>query len=86
MKLPIHYGNTSTFSFQERKHQHPPQELKNKEFSPRSEIISGASQFIGQGDYFICNKERRKEIDVRYLSDDETNDIKPFLGIFDGIF
>ncbi|XP_034635931.1 probable ATP-dependent DNA helicase HFM1 [Trachemys scripta elegans] len=85
-KLSVQYGNTNTFSFQKRKHPNPLQELKNREFSPNSEIISGSSQFIGKENFFICNKERKKEIDVRYLSDDETNDIKPFLGIFDGIF
>ncbi|CAM5135256.1 unnamed protein product [Eretmochelys imbricata] len=85
-KLSIQYGNTSNFSFQKRKHPNPPQKLKNREFSPNSEIISGSSQFIGKENFFICNKERKKEIDVRSLSDDETNDVKPFLGIFDGIF
>ncbi|XP_043376622.1 probable ATP-dependent DNA helicase HFM1 isoform X5 [Chelonia mydas] len=85
-KLSVQYGNTSTFSFQKRKHPNPPQELKNREFSPNSEIISSSSQFIGKENFFICNKERKKEIDVRSLSDDETNDVKPFLGIFDGIF
>ncbi|CAM5161992.1 unnamed protein product [Natator depressus] len=85
-KLSAQYGNTSTFSFQKRKHPNPPQELKNREFSPNSEIISSSSQFIGKENFFICNKERKKEIDVRSLSDDETNDVKPFLGIFDGIF
>ncbi|XP_044884213.1 probable ATP-dependent DNA helicase HFM1 isoform X1 [Mauremys mutica] len=85
-KLSVQYENTSTFSFQKRKHPNPLQELKNREFSRNSEIISGSSQFIGKENFFICNKERKKEIDVRYLSDDETNDIKPFLGIFDGIF
>ncbi|KAM9129912.1 putative ATP-dependent DNA helicase HFM1 [Pangshura tecta] len=85
-KLSVQCESTSTFSFQKRKHPNPLQELKNREFSPNSEIISGSSQFIGKENFFICNKERKKEIDVRYLSDDETNDIKPFLGIFDGIF
>ncbi|XP_075792611.1 putative ATP-dependent DNA helicase HFM1 isoform X2 [Pelodiscus sinensis] len=86
MQLSTQYGNIKTFSFQERTHRNPPQELKNIEVPPSSEIISGSSQFIGKGNFFICNKERKKEIDVRYLSDDETNDVKPFLGIFDGIF
>ncbi|KAM7161971.1 putative ATP-dependent DNA helicase HFM1 [Macrochelys suwanniensis] len=85
-KLSVQYGNTSTFGFQKRKYPNPPQELKNREFSPNSEVISGSSQFIGKENFFICNKEKKKEIDVRYLSDDETNDVKPFLGIFDGIF
>ncbi|KAG6929224.1 HFM1, ATP dependent DNA helicase -like protein [Chelydra serpentina] len=85
-KLSVQYGNTSTFGFPKRKYPNPPHELKNREFSPNSEVISGSSQFIGKENFFICNKERKKEIDVRYLSDDETNDVKPFLGIFDDIF
>nr|XP_009680840.1 PREDICTED: probable ATP-dependent DNA helicase HFM1 [Struthio camelus australis] len=84
-KLSVQSENIDMFSFQEKKHSNPAQ-FKNVQYSSSSEIISESSKFSRKEDFFICTKEQEKEMDHRYLLDDETNDIKPFLGIFDDIF
>ncbi|XP_019357136.1 PREDICTED: probable ATP-dependent DNA helicase HFM1 isoform X2 [Gavialis gangeticus] len=85
MKLPTQNGNTNNFSFQAKKHPNP-SEVKKTFCSSNSGTVSESSKSSEKGDFFICNKERKSEIDLRYLPDDEANDVKPFLGIFDGIF
>ncbi|KAM6128725.1 LOW QUALITY PROTEIN: putative ATP-dependent DNA helicase HFM1 [Phoenicopterus ruber ruber] len=45
----------------------------------------GSSKFTKKEDFFIFTKQQEKEVDPRYRLDDEINDVKPFLGIFDGI-
>nr|XP_013816665.1 PREDICTED: probable ATP-dependent DNA helicase HFM1 [Apteryx mantelli mantelli] len=85
-KLSVQSGNINMFSFQEKKHSNPSQEFKNIQCSSSSEIISDCSKFTRKGDFFTCTREQEKEMDPRYLLDDETNDVKPFLGIFDDIF
>nr|XP_010301135.1 PREDICTED: probable ATP-dependent DNA helicase HFM1 [Balearica regulorum gibbericeps] len=85
VNLSVQSGNVNMFSFQERKHSNPSQELKSVQCSSISEIISDSSKFTRKEDFFISTKEQEKEVDPRYLLDDEINDVKPFLGIFDGI-
>uniref|UniRef100_A0ABM5G8Q2 DNA 3'-5' helicase n=1 Tax=Pogona vitticeps TaxID=103695 RepID=A0ABM5G8Q2_9SAUR len=76
------YGHKSIIGFQGKNS--PSQELKSTQIAACSETILQSSQITGKEDFFICNKRIMKEGDLRYqLSDD---DIKPFLGIFDGIF
>ncbi|XP_077189164.1 putative ATP-dependent DNA helicase HFM1 isoform X2 [Paroedura picta] len=78
VKSPTGYGNKNTFGFQDRNNS-PPQ------LSTASEAIPGSSKFTKKGDFFICNKGITKEADLRdHLPDGD--DLKPFLGIFDGIF
>ncbi|XP_009466634.1 PREDICTED: probable ATP-dependent DNA helicase HFM1 [Nipponia nippon] len=83
--LSVQSGNINMFSFREKKHSNPSQELKNIQCSSVSEIISDSSKLTRKEDFFIFTKKQEKEVDPRYLLDDEINDVKPFLGIFDGI-
>ncbi|KAK4819677.1 hypothetical protein QYF61_009786, partial [Mycteria americana] len=85
VNLSVQSGNINMFSFQGKKHSNPSQELKNIQCSSISKIISDSSKFTRKEDFFIFTKEQEKEVDARYLLDDEINDVKPFLGIFDGI-
>ncbi|XP_062834078.1 probable ATP-dependent DNA helicase HFM1 isoform X2 [Anolis carolinensis] len=62
----------------------PPQEMKCPQFTTTSETALRCSQATTKGDFFICNKRMTKEADLRHQLFDD--DIKPFLGIFDGIF
>ncbi|KAM6077801.1 putative ATP-dependent DNA helicase HFM1 [Theristicus caerulescens] len=82
--LSVQSGNINMFSFQEKKHSNPSQEPKNIQCSSISEIVSDSSKFTRKEDFFIFTKEQEK-VDPRYLLDDEIDDVKPFLGIFDGI-
>ncbi|XP_027550183.1 probable ATP-dependent DNA helicase HFM1 isoform X3 [Neopelma chrysocephalum] len=83
--LSVQSRNITLFNFQEKNHSNASQELKNIQCSPVSKIISDSSKFIRKEDFFIFTKEQEKEVDPRYVLDDEINDVKPFLGIFDGI-
>ncbi|XP_050757300.1 probable ATP-dependent DNA helicase HFM1 [Gymnogyps californianus] len=85
VNLSVQSGNINMFSFQEKKHSNPSQELKNVQCSSISKIISDSSKFTRKEDFFIFTKKQEKEVDPRCLLDDEINDVKPFLGIFDGI-
>ncbi|XP_064284382.1 probable ATP-dependent DNA helicase HFM1 isoform X5 [Passer domesticus] len=85
VNLSVQNRNTTLFSFQEKTHSGPSQEQKNVQCSSIPEIISDSSKFTRKEDFFIFTKEQEKEVDPRFLLDDETNDVKPFLGIFDGI-
>ncbi|XP_072723745.1 probable ATP-dependent DNA helicase HFM1 [Ciconia boyciana] len=85
VNLSVQSGNINMFSFQGKKHSNPSQELENIQCSSISKIISDSSKFTRKEDFFIFTKEQEKEVDARYLLDDEINDVKPFLGIFDGI-
>ncbi|KAM6262669.1 putative ATP-dependent DNA helicase HFM1 [Porphyrio hochstetteri] len=85
VNLSVQSGNTNMFSFQEKEHSNPSQELENVQCSSVSKIISGSSKFTRKEDFFIFTRVQEKEVDLRYHLDDEINDVKPFLGIFDGI-
>ncbi|XP_010005050.1 PREDICTED: probable ATP-dependent DNA helicase HFM1 [Chaetura pelagica] len=85
VNLSVQNGSINMSSFQEKKHSDPSQELENIQRSSISKIISDSSKFTRKEDFFIFTKEQEKEVYPRYLPDDEINDVKPFLGIFDGI-
>ncbi|XP_032923532.1 probable ATP-dependent DNA helicase HFM1 [Catharus ustulatus] len=85
VNLPVQNRNTTLLSFQEKEHSSLSQQQKNVQCSSIPEIISASSKFSRKEDFFIFTKEQEKEVDPRYLLDDESNDVKPFLGIFDGI-
>ncbi|XP_015491518.1 probable ATP-dependent DNA helicase HFM1 isoform X2 [Parus major] len=85
VNLPVQNRNRTLFSFQGKKHSSLSQEQKNVQCSSNAEIISDTSKFTRKEDFFIFTKQQEKEADPRYLLDDESNDVKPFLGIFDGI-
>ncbi|XP_068055963.1 probable ATP-dependent DNA helicase HFM1 isoform X5 [Anomalospiza imberbis] len=85
VNLSVQNRNITLLSFQEKAHSSPSQEQKKVQCSSIPEIISGSSKFTRKEDFFIFTKEQEKGVDPRFLLDDETNDVKPFLGIFDGI-
>ncbi|XP_063263555.1 probable ATP-dependent DNA helicase HFM1 isoform X1 [Prinia subflava] len=85
VNLSVQNRNITSFSFQEKKHSSLSQEQKTVQCSSIPEMISDSSKFTRKEDFFIFTKEQEKEVDPRYLLDDESNDVKPFLGIFDGI-
>ncbi|XP_066048584.1 probable ATP-dependent DNA helicase HFM1 isoform X3 [Chamaea fasciata] len=85
VNLSVQNRNITLFSFQEKKPSSLSQEQKNVQCSSIPEIISDSSKCTRKEDFFIFTKEQEKEVDPRYLLDDESNDVKPFLGIFDGI-
>ncbi|XP_054240257.1 probable ATP-dependent DNA helicase HFM1 [Indicator indicator] len=84
-KVNLQIGNTNMFSFQEKSHPNLSQELESVQCSSVSKTISDSSKFSRKEDFFILTKEHEKEVNPRYLLDDETNDVNPFLGIFDDI-
>ncbi|XP_026555904.1 probable ATP-dependent DNA helicase HFM1 [Pseudonaja textilis] len=80
-KLLLEYGNQNIFRLQEY---NPPEKLKMKLTTP-SETALRSYQVAGKGDFFITNRTMTKGVDLRHRPDDD-GDIKPFLGIFDGLF
>ncbi|KAJ7332518.1 hypothetical protein JRQ81_014698 [Phrynocephalus forsythii] len=82
VKSLAEYGHKNIISFQEKKY--APEELKGTQRAAPSETVLWSSQVTRKEDFFICNKRITKEGDLRYQLPDD--DIKPFLGIFDGIF
>nr|XP_030135014.3 probable ATP-dependent DNA helicase HFM1 isoform X1 [Taeniopygia guttata]XP_041573789.1 probable ATP-dependent DNA helicase HFM1 isoform X1 [Taeniopygia guttata] len=85
VNFSVQNRNLTLFSFHEKTHSSPSQEQKNVQSSSIPEIISDSSKSTRKEDFFIFTKEQEKEVDPRFLLDDETNDVRPFLGIFDGI-
>ncbi|XP_009870563.1 PREDICTED: probable ATP-dependent DNA helicase HFM1 [Apaloderma vittatum] len=85
VNLSVQNRNTNMFSSQEKKDSNPSEELKNVQRSSVSKPVSDFPKFTRKEDFFIFTKEQEKEVDARYLLDDELNDVKPFLGIFDDI-
>ncbi|XP_057356393.1 probable ATP-dependent DNA helicase HFM1 isoform X2 [Manis pentadactyla] len=84
-KLPEQAGNQNTVYLQERKQSLSP-EIEKLCFT-HSEKIPNSSNFVKKVDFFIRNSECKKEIDFStYYHEDETDEMKSFLGIFDGIF
>ncbi|XP_006140221.1 probable ATP-dependent DNA helicase HFM1 isoform X1 [Tupaia chinensis] len=83
-KLPQQTGNASIVHLQERKQQNLSPEIEKLCFT-HSEKIPSFSNF-NDVDIFVRNSECKKEIDLRYHPDDEADEIRSFLGIFDGIF
>ncbi|XP_058032630.1 probable ATP-dependent DNA helicase HFM1 [Ahaetulla prasina] len=81
-KLHIEYGNKNIFRLQEE--YNPPENLKTAQ-SITSETTLRSYQVAGKEDFFITNRTMTKGDDLRHQHDDN-GDIKPFLGIFDGLF
>ncbi|XP_064138381.1 probable ATP-dependent DNA helicase HFM1 isoform X10 [Loxodonta africana] len=85
-KLPQQAGSTNMVCLQENKQQSLSPEIKRLYF-PHSENKSNSSNFAEKVDFFIRNSECKKGIDFsRYHPDDAADEMKSFLGIFDGIF
>ncbi|XP_007934232.1 probable ATP-dependent DNA helicase HFM1 [Orycteropus afer afer] len=85
-KLPQQAGNTNIVHLQEKKQQSLSPEIKKLYFT-HSENKSNSSNFIKNVDLFVRNSECKKKIDFsRYHPDDAADEMKCFLGIFDGIF
>ncbi|CAK7303301.1 Probable ATP-dependent DNA helicase HFM1 [Vulpes lagopus] len=86
MKLPQQAGNTTIVHSQERKQQNLSPEIEKLCFT-HSKKIPNSSHFVKKVDFFIRNNECKEEIDFsRYHPDDEADEMKSFLGIFDDIF
>ncbi|XP_007444004.1 probable ATP-dependent DNA helicase HFM1, partial [Python bivittatus] len=88
-KLLAEYGNQNIFRFQEE--YNPPEKLKMAQLTTTSETPLRSYQVAGKGDFFISNRSMMKRADLRHQFSDDgdgdgDDDIKPFLGIFDGIF
>ncbi|XP_070342920.1 probable ATP-dependent DNA helicase HFM1 isoform X4 [Equus asinus] len=85
-KSPQQAGNANIVQLPERKQQSLSPEIEKLCF-PHSEKISNSSNFVKKVDFFIRNSQCKKEIEFsRYHPDDEADEMKSFLGIFDGIF
>ncbi|XP_070795506.1 probable ATP-dependent DNA helicase HFM1 [Pituophis catenifer annectens] len=82
-KLHIEYGNKNIFRLQEE--YNPAENLKMAQLATTSETTLRSYQVAGKGDFFITNRTMTKGADLRHQHDDN-GDIKPFLGIFDGLF
>ncbi|XP_034509776.1 probable ATP-dependent DNA helicase HFM1 isoform X13 [Ailuropoda melanoleuca] len=84
-KLPQQAGNASIVHLQERKQQSLSPEIEKLCFT-HSKKIPNSSHFK-EVDFFIRNSECKEDIDFsRYHPDDEADEMKSFLGIFDDIF
>ncbi|KAG8147418.1 hypothetical protein E2320_022973, partial [Naja naja] len=81
-KLFLEYGNQNIFRLQEY---NLPEKLKMAQLTTTSETTLRSYQVAGKEDFFITNKTMTKGVDLRHQLDDD-GDIKPFLGIFDGLF
>ncbi|XP_077882836.1 putative ATP-dependent DNA helicase HFM1 isoform X3 [Ictidomys tridecemlineatus] len=77
-------GNANIDHLQERKKQCLSPEIEKLSFT-HFKNISNFSNFK-KVDFFFRNSESIKEVDSRYHPDDEAEEMKSFLGIFDGIF
>ncbi|XP_018893703.4 probable ATP-dependent DNA helicase HFM1 [Gorilla gorilla gorilla] len=84
-KLPQQAGNAVIVHFQERKPQNLSPEIEKQCFTS-SEKNPNSSNYK-KVDFFIRNSECEKEVDFSmYHPDDEADEMKSLLGIFDGIF
>uniref|UniRef100_A0A8C3WY27 Probable ATP-dependent DNA helicase HFM1 n=1 Tax=Catagonus wagneri TaxID=51154 RepID=A0A8C3WY27_9CETA len=85
-ELPQQAGNASIVHLQERKQQSLSPEIEKLCFA-HSAKISSSSNFVTKVDCFIRNNDYKNQADFsRYHLDDEADEMKSFLGIFDGIF
>ncbi|XP_054547695.1 probable ATP-dependent DNA helicase HFM1 isoform X2 [Talpa occidentalis] len=85
MKSPQPSGNANIVHFQERKQQSLSPEIEKLCFTG-SVKKTNSSKFVKNVDFFIRSSDYKEEIDFRYHPDNEADEIKSFLGIFDGIF
>ncbi|XP_012911614.1 probable ATP-dependent DNA helicase HFM1 isoform X3 [Mustela putorius furo] len=85
-KSPQQAGNANIVYLQEREQQSLSPEIERLCFT-HSEKIPNSSHFVKKVDFFIRSSECKEEFDFsRYHPDDEADEMKSFLGIFDGIF
>ncbi|XP_032342961.1 probable ATP-dependent DNA helicase HFM1 isoform X2 [Camelus ferus] len=85
-KPPQQAETADTIHLQERKQQSLSPVIEKLCFT-HSEKISQSSNFVEKVDCFVRNSEEyEKEIDFRYHPNDEADEMKSFLSIFDGIF
>ncbi|XP_039199460.1 probable ATP-dependent DNA helicase HFM1 [Crotalus tigris] len=82
-KLFTECGSQNIFRLQEE--YNPPENLKMAQLTATSETALRSYQTDGKGDFFITNRNMTKGADLRQQLEDD-GDIKPFLGIFDGLF
>ncbi|KAF6109034.1 helicase for meiosis 1 [Phyllostomus discolor] len=86
IKLPQQDENTNIVHLQKGKEQSLSPEIERLCF-PHSKKSSNSSNFFREVDFFTRNSECENQIDFsRYHPDDEADEMKSFLGIFDGIF
>nr|KAF6505464.1 helicase for meiosis 1 [Rousettus aegyptiacus] len=84
-KLPQQAGNANIVHLQQRKQSLSP-EIEKLCFT-HSEKRSDSSNFVKNVDFFFRSSECKNKIDYsRYHPEDEADEMKSFLGIFDGIF
>ncbi|XP_013369810.1 PREDICTED: probable ATP-dependent DNA helicase HFM1 isoform X2 [Chinchilla lanigera] len=81
--LPQQAENTDIVHLQERKQDLSP--VIERLYFPHSKKNPKSSNFMKM-DSFTRNSDSKKEIDFRHHPDDEANEMKSFLGIFDDIF
>ncbi|XP_051855975.1 probable ATP-dependent DNA helicase HFM1 [Antechinus flavipes] len=87
VQLPQQPGNTNTLHFHERQHQALSPEIERVLPTILSEKKSSTSNFNKKWDFFVSSNDSKKATNLSaYHSDDEADEMKPFLGIFDGIF
>ncbi|KAM5269336.1 putative ATP-dependent DNA helicase HFM1 isoform 2-T4 [Hipposideros larvatus] len=86
-KLPQQAGNANTVHLhgQQRNQQSLSPEIERICFT-HSEKRSNSSNLAKEVDFFFTNSECKNEIDFRYHPEDKADEMKSFLGIFDGIF
>ncbi|XP_029141554.1 probable ATP-dependent DNA helicase HFM1 [Protobothrops mucrosquamatus] len=77
------WGFVLQFRLQEE--YNPPENLKMAQLTANSETALRSYQIDGKGDFFITSRNMTKGADLRQQLEDD-GDIKPFLGIFDGLF
>ncbi|XP_019061682.1 probable ATP-dependent DNA helicase HFM1 isoform X2 [Fukomys damarensis] len=83
-QLPEEAESANIVHLQERKQQNMSPVIERLYFN-HSKKKQKSSNFM-EVDFFTRNSDTKKETDFRYHPDDEANEIKSFLGIFDGIF
>ncbi|XP_011353936.1 probable ATP-dependent DNA helicase HFM1 [Pteropus vampyrus] len=84
-KLPQQAGHADIVHLQQRKQSLSP-EIEKLCFT-HSEKKSDSSNFVKKVDFFFRSSECKTKIDYsRYHPEDEADEMKSFLGIFDGIF
>ncbi|XP_027693813.1 probable ATP-dependent DNA helicase HFM1 [Vombatus ursinus] len=86
-KVPQQPGNTNTIHFQEGQHQNLSPEIERVLPTVWLEKESNTSHSNKKWDFFVSSNDSKKVTDLSARhSGDEEDEMKAFLGIFDGIF
>ncbi|XP_078012699.1 putative ATP-dependent DNA helicase HFM1 [Phascolarctos cinereus] len=85
-KVPQQPGNTNTFHFQEGQHQNLSPEIERVRPTVWLEKESSTSHSNKKWDFFVSSNDSKKVADLSAHQSDEEDEMKAFLGIFDGIF